>query len=173
MDSPTNITRSDISTVVATLLGNNAYTISDIVEGEDRFGTAPVRNSYFVLSNTQLTTNLEGVDGFTHVSQYASQRGILPVEWGSVGNTRFMISSIGSTSPNASNLNATVFNNFVVGMEAIGVVEQNQYSAQFIYRPPIYSDPLAMNASVGYKMAQCPRIFNDAWIVNLRCTLLN
>lgn len=65
-----------------------------------------------------------------------------------------MISSIGSTSPNASNLGNTVFNNFVVGMEAIGVVEQNQYSAQFIYRPPIYSDPLAMNASVGYVCAQ-------------------
>lgn len=83
-DSPTNITRQDISTVVATLLGNNAYTISDMIDGEDKFGTAPVRNCYFVLSNTQLTTNLEGVEGFTHVSQYPRSNGVLPVNFAGI-----------------------------------------------------------------------------------------
>ena len=56
-------------------------------------------------------------------------------------------------------------------MEAYAVVEQDGYSAQFIYRPPIYDGPLALNASVGYKFAQVPRITNDAWVINLSCTL--
>lgn len=33
--------------------------------------------------------------------------------------------------------------------------------------PPIYDGPLALNASVGYKFAEVPRILNDQW-VNLR-----
>ena len=49
-------------------------------------------------------------------------------------------------------------------------VEQDGYSASFIYRPPIYDGPLALNASVGYKFAEVPRITNDLWIINLRAT---
>jgi hypothetical protein len=37
-DNPTNLTRSDIDDVVRALLGNNAYTIMDNIEGEDKFG---------------------------------------------------------------------------------------------------------------------------------------
>ena len=40
-DVPTEITRSDVDLVVRTLLNNNAYTIMDNIEGEDKFGTAP------------------------------------------------------------------------------------------------------------------------------------
>ena len=37
-DNPTELTRSDVDDVVAALLGNNAYTIMDNIEGEDKFG---------------------------------------------------------------------------------------------------------------------------------------
>ena len=37
-DLPTEITRPDVATVVQTLLTNNAYTIMDNIEGEDKFG---------------------------------------------------------------------------------------------------------------------------------------
>jgi hypothetical protein len=68
-------------------------------------------------------------------------------------------------------LGATVYNIFCVGMEAYACIEQDGYSASFIYRPPIYDGPLALNASVGYKFAEVPRITNDLWIINLRATL--
>lgn len=64
----------------------------------------------------------------------------------------------------------TVFNVFCTGQEAYACIEQDGYSASFIYRPPIYDGPLALNASVGYKFAEVPRITNDAWIINMRCT---
>ena len=64
-----------------------------------------------------------------------------------------------------------VYNIFCVGMEAYACIEQDGYSASFIYRPPIYDGPLALNASVGYKFAEVPRITNDLWVLNLRCTL--
>jgi len=40
-DNPTELTRSDVDDVVRALLGNDAYTIMDNLEGEDKFGCAP------------------------------------------------------------------------------------------------------------------------------------
>ena len=37
-DVPTELTRSDVDDVVRALLGNNAYTILDNIEGENKFG---------------------------------------------------------------------------------------------------------------------------------------
>ena len=170
-DNPTEITRSDINEVVQALLGNNAYTIMDNIEGEDKFGTAPVRDAYFALCHTDLTSQLDGVSGFIQKNQYPAPMNALRSEWGAVGNLRFLVSSIGSTTAAASNLGANVYNIFCVGMEAYACVQQDGYSASFIYRPPIYDGPLALNASVGYKFAEVPRITNDLWVLNLRCTL--
>lgn len=170
-DVPTEITRSDVDGIVRTLLNNNAYTIMDNIEGEDKFGTAPVRDAYFALCSTQLTGNLDNVNGFIHKNQYPAPMNALRSEWGAIGNLRFLVSSIGSQVPNASSLGATVFNIFCVGMEAYACIQQDGFSASFIYRPPIYDGPLALNASVGYKFAEVPRITNDLWILNLRATL--
>jgi N4-gp56 family major capsid protein len=170
-DSPTNITRTDVSNVVRTLLDNDAYTITDNIAGKDEFGTSPVRDAYFSLCSTQLTSDLENVSGFLQKAQYPGGYEALPSEWGNVGNLRFLVSSIGSYFHNASALGATVYNIFCTGLEAYAIIEQDGYSANFIYRPPIYDGPLALNASVGWTMAQVPRITNDLWILNLRATL--
>jgi N4-gp56 family major capsid protein len=172
-DNPTELTRSDVDTVVKTLLNNNAYTVLDNIEGEDKFGTAPTRDAYFALCSTNLTSDLDNVAGFIQKNQYPSPMNALRSEWGSIGNLRFLVSSIGSVTPNASNNGANVYNIFCVGMEAYACVNQDGYSAQFIYRPPIYDGPLALNASVGYKFAEVPRITNDLWVINLRATLAN
>lgn len=170
-DNPTEITRGDVDEVIRTLVNNNAYTIADNIEGEDRFGTAPVRDAYFALGNSQIIGNLENVVGFIAKAQYPSPMLALRPEWGSVSNLRFLVSSIGSVTPNASLLGANVYNIFCTGLEAYACIEQDGYSANFIYRPPIYDSPLALNASVGWKMAEVPRITNDAWVINLRVTL--
>lgn len=170
-DNPTEITRSDVDTVIRTLRGNNAYSFETGVEGQDRFGTAPVRDAYFGLGHTDLIGQIDNVQGFIQKWNYPNQQSTLDAEWGNVANIRFLLSSIGSISLNASMLGANVYNIFCCGREAFCAVEQDGYSAQFIYRPPIYDGPLALNCSVGYKFAEVPRITNDTWVFNLRCTL--
>ena len=170
-DNPTEISRSDVNTTVQALLNNNAYTIMDNIEGEDKFGTAPVRDAYFALTSTNMTGTLENVNGFIQKNQYPAPMNALRSEWGAVGNLRFLVSSIGSITPNASANGADVYNIFCVGMEAYACIQQDGYSASFIYRPPIFDSPLAQNASVGYKFAEVPRITNDLWVINLRSTL--
>jgi N4-gp56 family major capsid protein len=156
-DVPTEITLTDVQTVVRTLLSNNAYTIMDNIEGEDKFATGPIRDAYFALCNTDLTANLENVISFLQKAQYPSPMNALRSEWGAIGNLRFLVSSIGSTTLNGSSNGNTVYNIFCVGMEAYACIEQDGYSASFIYRPPIYDGPLALNASVGYKFAEVPK----------------
>lgn len=53
-----------MDTVVRTLRGNNAYSFVTGIEGEDRFGTAPVRDAYFGLGHTDLIGQLDNVSGF-------------------------------------------------------------------------------------------------------------
>ena len=172
-DSPTEITRTDVNAVVAMLLNNNAYTIMDNIEGENKFGTAPVRDAYFGLGSTQLIKDLDNVDGFINKNNYPSPMNALPSEWGAVGNVRFLLSSIGSVVLNSSDVNAAdVYETFVCGREAYACVELDGASASFIYTPPsIAGGPLQLNATAGYKFAEVPRILNDDWIFRMRSTL--
>lgn len=170
-DTPTEITLFDVDSVSTTLMNNNAYMITDNIEGQDRFGTGPVRSAFMAMGNTALIPNLNAVNGFISKWNYPNPNKALESEWGSVNNVRFLLSSIGSVTLNASMLNANVYNIFVTGLEGYACIEQDGYSATFIYRPPIYDGPLALNASVGYKFAEVPRLLNDLWVQNLRCTL--
>ena len=170
-DNPTNIARSDIDLVVRQLRGANAYSFLSGIEGENKFGTAPVRDAYFGLGHTDLIGQLDNVNGFIQKWNYPSTQNTLDAEWGTISNVRFLLSSIGSVTPNASMLGASIYNTIICGRESFASVEQDGYSSQFLYRPPIYDSPLALNASVGWKMATVPRLLNDTWALNLRCTL--
>lgn len=170
-DNPTNMVLSDITDVIKTLRGNSAYSFLSGIEGENKFGTAPVRDAYFALGHTELISELDGISGFIQKWQYPNQESTLDAEHGAISNARFLLSPLGSITENASLLGADVYNIFFCGREAFAAIEQDGYSAQFIYRPPVYSGPLALNASVGYKFAEVPVLQNDAWVFKLRCTL--
>lgn len=169
--NPTEITRPDIDNVIQTLSSNDAWTIETLQDGSLKFGSAPIRDAYVALGSTKLIGQLDNVAGFTAKTQYPNQMTVSQSEYCAISSLRFYLSSIGSFTPNASNTGQNVYNIFCVGMEAYAVIEQDRASAAFIYRPPIYDGPLALNASVGYKTALVPRITNDQWIQNLRCTL--
>ncbi len=133
--------------------------------------TGPVRDAYLALGHTRLSKDLNNLNGFISKWNYPNQNETIRSEWGSVSNVRFMLSSVGSVSPNASGLGNDVYNVFFQGMEALACVEQDNYSARFLYRPPVFSDPLFQNVTLGYVFAEVPVILNDLWITNVRCTL--
>ena len=169
--NPTNLGMTDFSLVATTLDTNNAYKFMSGIEGMDRFGTGPVRDAYLALGHVALAKDLNNVNGFISKWNYPNQNEVVRSEWGCVNNVRFMLSSVGSVSPNASALGNNVYNTFIQGMEALACVEQDNYSARFLYRPPVFSDPLFQNVTIGYVFAEVPRILNDLWITNMRSTL--
>ncbi len=174
-DLPTNITQPDIDKVTTMLINNDAHMFLSGIEGDLKFGTAPVRMAFVALANSRIIPDLQNpalVPKFIAKSEYPDQSRTIESEWGAVNNCRFLVSSIGSVIPKSSINMKDILNVFVVAKESYGIVEQDQYTAQFLYRPAIYSGPLAQNVTAGYKFGSAYRILNDAWVVALRCTLL-
>lgn len=169
-DNPTELAVQDIGDVVSALLSADAKRMLDVIQGEDRFATAPVANSYLAMCHTDLSQDLRNVAGFIHVAQYPAQGKVLRSEWGNVENVRFFISSIGSKLINASGLGNDLYNVFITGMEAYACVDLDGANAQYIYHSPELSGPLNQNSTVGWKFAEVPRLLNDTWLIALRCT---
>jgi len=171
-DNPTEIVRSDVDGVVATLQNNDGEFISEMIGGENKFGTGPIRDAYFGLADSNLIGQFENVAGFINKAQYPNDASTLPSEWGSIGNIRFFLSSRGSITANASLLGADIYNIFVAAQKAYSSIELDGSSAQFIYHPPGWGDdPCELRQTAGFRFAMATRITNDAWIINLRTTL--
>ena len=171
-DNPTNISPLDCSKAVRLLRTANAQFIMDLIEGEDKFDTAPVRTCFFGLTHTNMSADLDQMVGFQNVAQYANTANLLQSEWGTIRNIRFLLSSVGSITPNASANGQDVYNIFLPGQESYDMVDLDGYSAQFIYAPPEIASPqLRLYQTAGWKMAQVFNITNTSWIINLRCTL--
>ena len=144
----------------------------DSIDGEDKFGTGPVRNAYWAKGSTELIGDLEQVTGFINAANYPNTSDLAEAEWGAIGNLRFLLSSDWPVTANGSALAADVMNIIVQGQEAASVIELDGYNAQYRYTPPrIAGGPLWLYGTSGYVFAQVPQITNFTWIYNLRCTL--
>lgn len=174
-DNPTNLGVTDFSLVATTLDTNNAYKFMSGIEAMDRFGTGPVRSAYFMLSSTELQTDMDSlssVGSLTFLSQwnYPTNASALPSEYGSVANIRILTSSEAPVARGASNLGNDVYYNTVLGKQAITHINQDGYSMNLIYRDPYYSGMLAQNATLAVKFAQAQAITQDTAIRNLLST---
>lgn len=173
-DNPTNIGVSDFSLVATTLDTNNAYKFMDGIEGENKFGTGPVRSAYFMLSSTELQTDFDSLTGSGFLSQwsYPQNSSALPSEYGSVYNIRILTSSEAPVARTASANSQDVYYNTVLGKQAITHINQDGFSMNLIYRDPYYSGMLAQNATLAVKFAQAQALTQDTAIRNLLCTSL-
>lgn len=121
-DLPTEMALSDVDDVVTVLQNNSGEYITNIVEAENKFGTAPVGDAYGCMLTTRMIPVLNGISGFVRKFQYPNISDTLSVEWGGVNNVRFFVSEQGSVTPNASLLGNDVANCFVAAKEAYKVV---------------------------------------------------
>jgi N4-gp56 family major capsid protein len=172
-DNPTPLSGPDLDEVLVALIGNRAMMVSDAIPGSLKFGTAPVRDAFWGLMHSDLIPSLQAINGFISSAQYPAAMNVLNYEWGSYQNFRFLYSSGGSVSPNASALGQDVYNTFLIGKESYACIDLTEATAEFIYTPPGGpGDPLRQRQTCGFKMAQVPRLLNDAWLYNLRSTRL-
>lgn len=171
-DNPTEISIVDCSMVAATLDTNNAYKFVSGIEGENRFGTGPVRSAYFMLSSTEIQTDFDKLTGQGFLSQwnYPNNNNALPSEYGSILNLRILVSSEAAVLRGTSMNGRDVYYNTVLGKQAVTHIDQDGYSMQLIYRDPYYSGPLAQNATLAVKFAQSQALTQDTAIRQLAST---
>lgn len=163
---------SDFSLVATTLDTNNAFKFVSGELGQDRFGSGPIRSSYFMLSSTELQTDFDSLvgQGVLNNWNYPSNSNALTTEWGSVYNIRILTSSEAPVARGASANSQDVYYNTVLGKQAITHIAQDGYSMNLIYRDPYFSGMLAQNATLAVKFAQAQALTQDTAIRNLLST---
>jgi N4-gp56 family major capsid protein len=122
-DLPTEMSITDVDDIVATLQGNSGEYITNMIGGEDKFGTSPVGDAYGCMLTTKMIPVLNNVQGFVRKFQYPNIDRTMSSEWGGVNNVRFFVSEQGSISPNASLMGNDVANCFVTAKEGYKVVK--------------------------------------------------
>jgi hypothetical protein len=137
--------------------------------------TGPIRNTYFMLSSTELQTDFDSLVGSGVINNwnYPNNSSALASEWGSVFNLRILTSSEAPVARGASANGQDVYYNTVLGRQALTHIEQDGYSMRLIYRDPYYSGMLAQNATLAVKFAQAQAITQDTAIRNLLSTRLS
>lgn len=169
-DQPSNISRNDINNIERLLLGNDARTMLEVIEAENKFSTGPTRDSFIALASTDITSDLQNVQGVLLKNAYPSQEGLRPEEYCSISRFRFFVSSKGAKIPGASLSGATVYPIPMYGLESFAKVEQNNYSAVLGYRPPYVVSSTAQNSQLYAKFAIARAITNQNWISGLNVT---
>lgn len=167
--TPTEITDADIQIAVIALRQGNARLMTNPLPGENKFGTAPVRPSYWGFMSVDLQNDLEAVSSFVSQANYPNPTNSLEAEWGSTRNIRWLM----NTNAYSNGATPNVYSNFILGQEAYGVVRLGAKEAEFIVKPLGASgtaDPLNQRGTVGYKYPFATRILNDNWITRLTCT---
>lgn len=170
-DLPTEMSIDDVDDVVTLLQNNSGEYITNMIGGENKFGTSPIGDSYGCMLTTRMIPVLNNISGFARKFQYPNIDKTLSTEWGGVNNVRFFVSEQGSVTPNASLNGDDVANCFVCAKEAYKVVWQAGGKARFIYLPPGYNnDPCMLRHTAGCSFYQGQCITNDLWMQNLRST---
>ena len=169
-NTPTEITDEDIQLAILALRQGNARLMTNPLPGENKFGTAPTRASYWGFMSVDQMLDLEAIASFQSVANYANQANALDAEWGAVRNVRFLQSTNGYNNGAAT----PIYSSFVLGQESYGVVRLGAKEAEFIVKPLGASgtaDPLNQRGTVGYKYPFATRILNDNWITRMIATL--
>lgn len=168
--TPTEITDADIQIIVMALRKGNARLMTNPMPGENKFGTAPVRSSYWGFMSVDMQADLEAVSSFISSANYPNSMNALEAEWGSTRNIRWLLNTNGYSNGASPN----VYSSFVMGQESYGVVRLGAKEAEFIVKPLGASgtaDPLNQRGTVGYKYPFATRILNDNWITRVTSTL--
>lgn len=169
-DQPTAISRGDINNIERILLGNDARTMLESIDAENKFGTAPTRDAFIALASTDITTDLQNISGVVLKNSYPNQAGLRPEEYCAVSRFRFFVSSKAAKTPGASLRGATVYSIPMYGLEAFAKIEQNNYTAVLGYRPPYVVSSVAQNSQLYAKFAIARAITNQNWISGLNVT---
>ncbi len=161
-NTPTEINRTDIDSVVQALLGNKAKMINRVVTANRGIGTTPVRAAFWgTIHSDLITPDLEAVTEFQPTSKYPTQSVVLEAEWGATGNVRWVYSTNADKtagSPNTYKLN-------IIGRNAYAITSITGGTMKNIVKNfGAGDDPLNQKATSGWKYPYVSRILNDSFM---------
>jgi N4-gp56 family major capsid protein len=161
---PTELNQTDIDIAIDYLEGNNAVKFTPVIEGQDKFGTAPTWASFWGLLNTDLRSDVKAVASFLSRNQYPDPKEAMQSELGSTDEVRWLMSS------EAYETSGT-YSNFIFGQNSYARIALDDLSSEMIIKGlGSGADPLNQRQSMGWKSFFGSVILDDGWVVNLTAT---
>jgi len=161
---PTEINQTDIDLAIDYLEGNNAVKFTPVIEGKDKFGTAPTWASYWGLMSSDLRSDVKAVASFLSRNQYPDPKEALQSELGSTDEVRWLMSSEAYST-------GGTYSNFIIGQNAYARIAIDDLSSELVIKPlGSGQDPLNQRQTMGWKSFFGSVILDDGWVVNLTAT---
>ncbi len=163
----TELTVPDLEVAVDYLLGNNGKKMAPNIEGTNAFGTAPVWAGYWMVSHTDLRSNIKSLGNFNPTADYPRQQSVLEAELGSLDEIRSVI----TTEAYKSTANPPVYANLMFAANGYGRIGIDDQSMEMIIKPlGAGEDALNQRQTMGWKGRLGGVILDDSWVVNLQST---
>lgn len=165
----TELNTYDIDGAATALLGGNAKMLTEIKNASTGIGTLPIRRAFCAIGHTDQIPALQNCFEFISVEKYASGGPMHETEWGSVHNTRWLL----STNAKKTGSGPSIYSNLLFGRNAYGVIELDDGTIENIFHDfgsagPM--DPLNQLATMGWKTWFTARILNDLFMLVLAST---
>ena len=164
----TDLSRKDLRQVVKTLMENDGRPFNAMQEGVNKFGTAPLPETFWALSSVSMMDDIADIPGFKNKAEYPSSKGLHPAEFGNTDYIRWMLSSLGYYDADTGYYSA-----FVMAKNAQVTVDmEGAISTEFKdFGSAGTADPLSQIATHGWKsMGYGSLILNDNWLTEVLCT---
>jgi N4-gp56 family major capsid protein len=177
----TAISLNRLRLAIRGLRAQRAKPITKILDASVKIGTKPVEGGYVAVGHTDCEADIRNLAGFTPVAEYGSRTPLCPEEIGTVESTRFILSPLFASIPNAGGAkgtkvstggtNADIYPILIMGQEAWGTVPLKGKEALkvMIQNPntPRGGDPLGQRGTAGWKTWHVAKILNEAWMTRL------
>ncbi len=181
----TPIDADAIRAVIQSLDRNHATKIAKMIKAGPSFSTEPIRPGYIAVGHSDLQRDLEEMDGYVPVENYASYQPVSEYEVGSAFGTRFILTphftpatSAGSATTNGmryTGSNVDVYRLVIFGAEAYASVAlKGMNAAQVSGTKPKMGTPgdeLGQRGSLQWKFWHANKVLNDNWIANIQCAV--
>ena len=171
-DVPTNITADDNDAITELLMNANGEMYFDLLEGADKYGSAPLQPSFLAMTNTNLSQDLRKMDDWNDIANYSYPQTRLNGEWGTCHNARFLINTLAPKVESGSALGNDTYDVVYSAKEGYISVDQRGGEARFIYHGPELSGPLEQSCTAASKFFWGGAIANDEWVAILEVTKL-
>ncbi len=163
----TELTYTDLELGVDYVMENNGKKMSPNVEGRNMEGTAPVWSAYWMISSTDLRSNIKLLSNFVPTSSYPRQQSVLEAELGACDEVRVVITSEAYKTADA----VPVYSNLMFAANAYGCIQIDDQSLQMILKPlGAGDDALNQRSTMGWKGRFGCTILDDSWCINLLST---
>lgn len=161
----TELTQTDLDLAIDYLLGNNGRRMAPVIEGTNKFGTAPIDRAFWAICDTAIRSDVKALSTFIATNEYPTQQAILQSELGSTEEVRWAMTTEGAVTAGG------IFSNFCLAMNAYAMINVDNMSSSMILKQlGSGEDALNRRQTMGWKGRYAAVILDDGWIVNLRST---